>query len=252
MGIFQTTEKKATRSDFFNMPPIHLIMWGDPDKEPYDEVAEIFATWGMSNINPNTRIVNVTDINPATLHKAIKSSVDDDEAQIIYLSCHGAMQGLAFSSSAQPTITHSTLSEWLQGMTPPGDRWLVFGFCYSMNPAIEIEKYMPNWVVRVAGFIDTPRAPEVAQLMAGITANLHDWVHEVIAKTGELLDENISTTDDPWRATENAFNAAVDMTTDDPARNNLPDDRTNIIVATRNPNTYKWVRQAGTDFLKPK
>lgn len=232
------------------MPPIHLIMWGDPNKEPYDEVEEVFAAWELANTNPNTSVAKVTSTNPSELYKAIKTAIEDPEAQIIYLSCHGDRLGLAFSSSAAPTITQHTLSQWLHGMSPSGDRWLVFGFCYSMNSSVRIEKLMPKWVTRVGGFTEEPRAPEVAQLMAGITSNLHDWVHEVMEKTGELLEKYPPTNEDPWKATERAFNAAADITPDDPARNNLPSDRDSIIIATRNPDTLEWIRKTGTDFIK--
>ena len=135
-------------------------------------------------------------------------------------------------------------------MKPEGDRWLVFGFCYAMSPDIKIEELMPEWVMRVAGFIGEPRAPEVAQLMAGITTNLKEWVQNIMAKTDEILTKAPPSTVTPWKATEIAFNSAADLTPDDPAKNNLPDDRENIIIASRDPDTLTWTRKSGTDFLK--
>lgn len=187
------------------------------------------------------------------LCRALRAAVEDPTSQIIYLSCHGNVDGISFSPQGD-IIPYSTLSQWLHSMSPSdsqnetgfGEKTLIFGFCDSMNPMVGIENLMPPWVTQVAGFVNSPIATDVAQLAAGYVTNLNNWVHEVFS---EYFRESIANPprfgESPWEATGRAFNAAAETTPDYPAQNVLEKNRMNVVIATKDARTSTWIRKSG-------
>ncbi len=240
------------------MPPVHLVLWGNPNFE-YPEGEEVRLAWDVAQAQCCVQITKIDDENPEALRVALKLAIEDCETQIVYLSCHGSEEGLSFSRQKPPSISYKTLSTWFGAMNQEikddgvgcGSRWLVFGSCESMSPVVNIELRMPSWVVFVAGFVGSPPASEVAQLVAGITINLKNWVERVFAETAIRLEAMPLEHANDWGVTRDTFESAAECVPDDPAMNVLPENKGSVVIARRNPDTGEWSRVSGTGFPYP-
>lgn len=236
------------------MPPVHLVLWGNPEVE-YSEEGEIRMAWETAAAQHHFAVVRASNPEPSAFRMALTAAIQDPSSQIVYISCHGTEIGVSFGEETSP-VPYSEIARWLAciELGSPEDpdhgiRTLVFGFCESMNTDIMLETLMPYWASSVIGFTGRPRASEVAQLVAGTVTNLADWVHDVMDEIGrDTTPPGPGETE--WDALGKSFDRAADGAADDPARNLTDADRACVVIARRDPVTKVWRRISGTEVLR--
>lgn len=171
--------------------PIHLIHWGNSHRE--ENEIDVIKIMLQESKNPGRiKAYKIEEENKLALKSTIEDAMLDPLLQILFISSHGSVDRLTYSSIKDSTfVSKNELAKWLNNLKPVEYQInpcrniiLFFGSCHGLEYDSDISEFMPEWVFDVYGFSGSPTYVEVVKYISGLCDDIYE--------SGFRISENIS------------------------------------------------------------
>ncbi len=231
--------------------PVIMIHWGaagETDEfEEARQVLEIYLPEALAGRQPDVCYCRVHEADPNEFLQGLSELIGKNpDFQTVYISAHGNTQGLSFDSIGRRFVIYRDICRILNvGTLTRTSLRLVLGSCEAMSEDVKIESFLGRSFSEVAGFTATPKADDVAALMAGVMKS--DM--ELFGKLSEANKSVCAAAKHPVsleqfsREIQSRFEQVVDEHVDKPAELVVNNAGVFVVVAKRDPQSGNWKRR---------